>query len=116
VRGGDLSCETETCRARRRLVVGVPLVGNWSEMQATGQRLDVLPVWVSTRVFSPPCPESFALTLSILAFTLSMMLECLVVLREVISPSKGALIWALVNNHVYVSLELIIFLIIILRL
>jgi hypothetical protein len=29
VRGGDLSCEAETCRAR------VPLVGNWSEMQLT---------------------------------------------------------------------------------
>jgi hypothetical protein len=47
-----------TCRARRRLVVGVPLMGNGSEMQPTGQRLDVLPVWVLTRVFSPPCPES----------------------------------------------------------
>jgi hypothetical protein len=35
-----------------------PLVGNWSEMQPTGQRLDVLPVWVLTRVPSPPCPES----------------------------------------------------------
>jgi hypothetical protein len=57
VRGGDLSCEAETCRAKRRLVVGVPLVGNWSEMQPTGQRLDVLLVWVLTRVFSP-CPES----------------------------------------------------------
>jgi hypothetical protein len=33
VRGGDLSCEAETCRARRRWV---PLVGNWSEMQPTG--------------------------------------------------------------------------------
>jgi hypothetical protein len=38
--------------------VGVPLVGNWSEMQSTGQRLDVLPVWVLTRVPSPPCPKS----------------------------------------------------------
>jgi hypothetical protein len=58
VRGVDLSCEAETCCARRRLVVGIPLVGNWSEMQPTSQRLDVLPVWVLTRVFSPPCPES----------------------------------------------------------
>jgi hypothetical protein len=65
VRGRDLSCEAETCRARRRLVVrggdsswGVPLVGNWSEMQPTGQRLDVLPVRVLTRVLSPPCRES----------------------------------------------------------
>jgi hypothetical protein len=39
VRGGDLSCEAETCRARRGLVVEVPLVGNWSEMQPTGLRL-----------------------------------------------------------------------------
>jgi hypothetical protein len=35
-----------------------PLVGNWSEMQPTGQGLDVLPVWVLTRVPSPPFPES----------------------------------------------------------
>jgi hypothetical protein len=33
MRGGDLSCEAETCRARRRRV---PLVGNWSKMQPTG--------------------------------------------------------------------------------
>jgi hypothetical protein len=37
VRRVDLSCEAETCRARRKLVVArVPLVGNWSEMQLTG--------------------------------------------------------------------------------
>jgi hypothetical protein len=60
----DLSCEadtcraSQTCRARRRLVVGFPLVGNWSEMQPAGGRLDVLPVWVLTRVLNPPCPES----------------------------------------------------------
>jgi hypothetical protein len=48
VRGGDLSCEAETCRARRRLVVGILLVGNWSEMQPTSRRLDVLPMWVLT--------------------------------------------------------------------
>jgi hypothetical protein len=44
----------ETCRARRRLVTGIPLVGNWSEMQPTSQRQDVLPVWVLTGVLSPP--------------------------------------------------------------
>jgi hypothetical protein len=59
VRGGDLSCEAETCRARRRLVVRIPLVGNWSKMQPTGRRLDILPVWVFTRVLSPPHPESW---------------------------------------------------------
>jgi hypothetical protein len=58
VRGEDLSCEVETHRARRRLVVGVPLVGNWSKMQPTGRRLDALPVWLLTKIFSPPCPES----------------------------------------------------------
>jgi hypothetical protein len=71
VRGGDLSCEAEICRARQRLVVeaetsrarwrlvvGIPLAGNWSEMQPTDRRPDVLPVWVLTRVFSPHCPES----------------------------------------------------------
>jgi hypothetical protein len=47
VRGGDFSCETETCR-------GIPLVGNWSEMLPTSRRLDVLPVWVLTGVLSPP--------------------------------------------------------------
>jgi hypothetical protein len=30
--------------------VEIPLVGNWSEMQPTGRRLDVLPVWFLTRV------------------------------------------------------------------
>jgi hypothetical protein len=68
-----LSCEAETCRARRRLVVrggdfscdagtcrgGIPLVGNWSEMLPTGRRLDVLPVWVLTGVLSPPRLESW---------------------------------------------------------
>jgi hypothetical protein len=57
--GGDLSCVAESCRARRRLVVGVPLVGNWSEMLPTGRRLDVLPVWVLTRALSPPHLESW---------------------------------------------------------
>jgi hypothetical protein len=38
VLGGDLSCEAETCRVRRRLIVrggdiseGIPLVGNWCD-------------------------------------------------------------------------------------
>jgi hypothetical protein len=58
VRGVDLSCKAETSRARRRLIVGFPLVGNWSEMQPTGRRLDVFPVWILTRVLTSPCPES----------------------------------------------------------
>jgi hypothetical protein len=29
-------------------------VGNWSEMQPTGRKRDVLPVWVLTRVLSLP--------------------------------------------------------------
>jgi hypothetical protein len=56
VRGRDFSCEAETCRARRRLVVGIPLVGNlvgdvaiWPE---TGRL-------VLTRVLSLPHPESW---------------------------------------------------------
>jgi hypothetical protein len=28
--------------------VGILLVGNWSEMQPTSRRLDVLPMWVLT--------------------------------------------------------------------
>jgi hypothetical protein len=59
VRGGDFSCEAETSRARQRLVVGTALVGNWSEIQPTGRRPDVLPVWVLTKVLSCPCPESW---------------------------------------------------------
>jgi hypothetical protein len=47
-------------RARRRLVVGIPLVGNWSEMQPTSWRLDVLSVWVLTGVLSPPRLESWS--------------------------------------------------------
>jgi hypothetical protein len=35
----------------------IPLVGIWSKMQPTSRRLDVLPVWVLTRVLTP-CPES----------------------------------------------------------
>jgi hypothetical protein len=61
VRPGPRTSQGRTCHARRRLVVqggGFPLVGNWSEMQPTGQRLDVLPVWVLIGVPSPPCPES----------------------------------------------------------
>jgi hypothetical protein len=53
VRGGDLSCEVETCRAR------IPLVGNWSETLPTGRKRDVLPVWVLTRVLSLPRLESW---------------------------------------------------------
>jgi hypothetical protein len=48
--GPDFSCEAGTCRA------------SWGFLQwGTGRRcsqLDVLPVWVLTRVLSPPCPES----------------------------------------------------------
>jgi hypothetical protein len=58
VRDGDLSGEAETCRARRRLVVGILLVGNWSEMLPTGRNRDFLPVWVLTRVLSLPHLES----------------------------------------------------------
>jgi hypothetical protein len=46
-------------RARRRLLVRTPLVGNWSEMLPTVRRLDVLLVWVLTRVLSPPRLESW---------------------------------------------------------
>jgi hypothetical protein len=58
VRGGDWSCEAETCRARRRHVGGVPLVGNQGEMQPTSREHCVLPVRVLTRVLSPPHLES----------------------------------------------------------
>jgi hypothetical protein len=54
VHRGDLSCEAEASRARRRLLGGIPLVGNWSEMLPTGRRPDVLPVWVLIGVLSPP--------------------------------------------------------------
>jgi hypothetical protein len=51
VQGGDLSCEAETC-------CGGPSSGDWSEMQPSSRRLNVLPVWVLTEVLFPPCPES----------------------------------------------------------
>jgi hypothetical protein len=44
VQGGDLPCKTETCRGE------IPLVGNWSETLPTGQKHDVLLVWVLTGV------------------------------------------------------------------
>jgi hypothetical protein len=50
VRGGDLSCEAETCRARLRLV---PPVGNRSKMQPPGQRLGILPVRVLSKIYMP---------------------------------------------------------------
>jgi hypothetical protein len=52
MRGGDLSCEAETCRAR------LPLVGNLSVKLSTSREQDVLPVMVLTGVFSPPFLES----------------------------------------------------------
>jgi hypothetical protein len=80
--------ETETCRARRRLVVGGPssrkLVGGAPNWSGTGclasEDLDRGPGSTSFRVL--------AFTLSILAFTLSMM-SINLVLGEIISPSKG---------------------------
>jgi hypothetical protein len=59
VRGRDLSCEVETCHARRRLLGGVPLVRNWSEVLPTGREQDVLPMRVLTGVLDPPRPESW---------------------------------------------------------
>jgi hypothetical protein len=59
VRGRDLSCEAETCRARQRLIGGISLVGNWLDTLPTGRKHDVLPVWVLTGVLSPPRLESW---------------------------------------------------------
>jgi hypothetical protein len=59
MRGGDLSCEAETCRARRKLAKLIPVVRNLSEMLPAGRRLDVLPVSVLTRVLNPPRLESW---------------------------------------------------------
>jgi hypothetical protein len=63
---GGSSCEAETCRLRRRLVVrgeelseGIPLVGNWSEVPPAGQEHDVLLVWVLTGVLSLPRLQSW---------------------------------------------------------
>jgi hypothetical protein len=93
--------ESRTARARRRLLVrgrdfseGVPLVGNWSEVLPTGREQAVLPVRVLTGVLNPPCPESWpAFVLSILAFTLSMVSENLVLVRDYLAvkgdPNPG---------------------------
>jgi mono/diheme cytochrome c family protein len=63
---GPHQLELGEARARQILVVrgedlseGILLVGNWSEMQPTGQKRDVLPVWVLTRVLSLPHHESW---------------------------------------------------------
>jgi hypothetical protein len=60
------SCEAETCRARRGLLVRggdlsgkISLIGNWSEMLPTGRSRDVLPVWVLIEVLSLPRLESW---------------------------------------------------------
>jgi hypothetical protein len=93
---GGWSCEAETRHARRRLVVGIPLVGNWSEMQPTSWRPDVLPVWVLTRVLSPPRLEFWPWHCQ---FWPSPCQWCWVTLclRIIFSPSKGALIRALIR-------------------
>jgi hypothetical protein len=49
--GTDLSCEEETCRGGSCSGKLVRDAANWPK---TGR----LPVWVLTRVPSPPCPES----------------------------------------------------------
>jgi hypothetical protein len=87
-RGGDLSCEAETCCARRRLVVGDPscgeLVGdaaNWSETcRLASVGLD--------RGLHSSSSWILSLTLSILAFTLSIVSDFLVI-REIFLRSKG---------------------------
>jgi hypothetical protein len=70
-------------------------MGNWSEMQPTGRRLDVLPVWVLTRVLTPPCRESLHDVVDLGLHVVSGVGSSLC-LRSIISPSKGALIQALV--------------------
>jgi hypothetical protein len=71
-RGGDSSCGTETCRARRRLLVrggdsscgaetcrrSHPLAGDLSGKPPTGRRQGILPVMVLTRIHSPPYTKS----------------------------------------------------------
>jgi hypothetical protein len=59
VRTSNSSCKAGTRRARRRLIEGVPLVGNWSEKLPTSREQDILPVMVLTGVLSPPHLESW---------------------------------------------------------
>jgi hypothetical protein len=81
-RGGDLSCETETCRDLScRDLVGDAAI--WTE---TGRL-------ASVGLDRGPQPSSSR----ILAFTLSMVLGYLV-FKENPFTVKGALIWALVNR------------------
>jgi hypothetical protein len=61
-----VSWPTPQSESRRRILVQgrdlserILLVGNWSEMLPTGQKHDVLPVWVLTAVFSLPRLESW---------------------------------------------------------
>jgi hypothetical protein len=103
--GGDFSCEVETCRARRRPVVrGEDLSRRGSSSK---KLVGDAPNWPKTGCLASVGLDQnllsslswiFALTSSILAFTLSMVLECLVWLGEIISLSKGVLIRALVTQ------------------
>jgi hypothetical protein len=90
VRGGDLSCEAETHRGGSSSGKLVEDAANWPKIGRLAS------VGLDQGLFSS-LSRIFALTLSILSFTLSMVLEYLVVLREVISASKGTLIRALVT-------------------
>jgi hypothetical protein len=101
VRGGDLSDE-------------VPLVGNWSEMLPTSREHDNLPVRVLTGVLGPPLPESWPSRCqswpSRCQSWPSHCQWCLItfVLGEIILPSKGALIWALVTRTRSLRLRLLV--------
>jgi hypothetical protein len=59
MRMSSLSCEAETCRARRRLVEGGSSSRELVREAPNCREKDVFPVMVLTRVFSPPRLESW---------------------------------------------------------
>jgi hypothetical protein len=82
VGAGGRSCEAETCRVRRRLIGGIPLVGNWSETwRLASVGLDWGPQSSSSWIL--------ALALSILAFTLSTVLGYLMFKGDLFAIKGG---------------------------
>jgi hypothetical protein len=91
VRGGDFSCKAETSRVRQRLLVrGGDFSCEVEKGSSSGKLVGDAANWLKTgRLASEGLDQGpfsslsriFALTLSILAFTLSMVLECLAVFK-----------------------------------
>jgi hypothetical protein len=84
---------SQTCRARRRLSSSGKLVGdaaNWPKTRRLASVGFDQGSFFSLSLIFALTLSVLAFTLSILAFTLSILLDHLVVLGDIILPSKGA--------------------------